>query len=340
MGADDVDAVSAEDETSEGRRRAPLEEIRRNIRAAGLRADRAERTLRADPSMNPVRLGAVEYLNARPLVFRLERSPRFVLRFDWPSRCAALLHDNVIDVGLIPSIEYLRAPASAAGSQAYRIVPDLAVASRGPVASVAIYTTRPMADVRSIALDTSSRTSVALTRVLSARVFGIRPDLRPCAPDLEAMLTICDAALIIGDKALLMNGGSMRIGDRDVPVEKIDLGEAWTRETGLPFVYAFWVGRSGVLLRCGRRSAAAGPRPRRARALKPLRRSISRTVPSIGRSARVTCGIISITSSALTRRLDWSFSIAMPPKPASSRQPRRCGSSKCGKTSGDDQMTR
>jgi chorismate dehydratase len=88
---------------------------------------------------------------------------------------------------------------------------------------------------------------VALTRVLSERVFGIRPELRPCAPDLEAMLNVFDAALIIGDKALLMNGGSMRLGDRDVPVEKIDLGEAWTRATGLPFVYAFWVGRSGVL---------------------------------------------------------------------------------------------
>jgi chorismate dehydratase len=197
--------------------------------------------------MNPVRLGAVEYLNARPLVFRLDRSPRFALRFDWPSRCATLLHDNDIDVGLIPSIEYLRAPASVVRSQGYRIVPDLAVASRGPVASVAIYTTRAMADVRSIALDTSSRTSVALTRVLSARVFGIRPDLRPSAPDLEAMLTDCDAALVIGDKALLMDGGPQCLAGREVAVEKIDLGEVWTRETGLPFVYAFWVGRAGVL---------------------------------------------------------------------------------------------
>jgi chorismate dehydratase len=197
--------------------------------------------------MNPVRLGAVEYLNARPLVFRLEQSPRFDLRFDWPSRCARLLHDNAIDLGLIPSIEYLRAPASAVGPRAYRIVPDLAVASHGPVASVAIFTTRAMTDVRSIALDTSSRTSVALTRVLSARVFGIQADLQPCEPDLEAMLARCDAALIIGDKALLMSGGPMRLGDREVTVEKIDLGEAWTQATGLPFVYAFWAGRSGVV---------------------------------------------------------------------------------------------
>lgn len=197
--------------------------------------------------MSQVRLGAVGYLNARPLVFRLDRSPRFDLRFDLPARCAALLHDGRIDLGLIPSIEYLRPPASARAASAYRIVPDLAVASRGPVASVAIFTTRPMADVRSIALDTSSRTSVALTRVLGARVFGIQPALRPHGPDLPAMLAGNDAALLIGDLALFIEGGRMRLGDRDVMVEKVDLGEVWMRETGLPFVYAFWAGRAGAV---------------------------------------------------------------------------------------------
>src|SRR5262245_31716506 len=108
--------------------------------------------------MREVRLGAVAYLNARPLVFGLDRSPRFSLRFDLPSRCAELLHEGAIDVGLIPSIEYLRAPEETS----YAIVPDLAIGSDGPVASVALYSKRPIADVRSIALDTSSRTSVAL----------------------------------------------------------------------------------------------------------------------------------------------------------------------------------
>jgi chorismate dehydratase len=197
--------------------------------------------------MSPVRLGAVEYLNARPLVFRLARSPRFHLRFDWPSRCAALLHEGAIDLGLVPSIEYLRPPDSARGASAYRIVPDLAVASHGPVASVAIFTTKPMRDVASIALDTSSCTSVALTRVLGARVFGIRPELRPHGPDLEAMLAGSDAALLIGDRALLLKTGPMAIGGRDVHVEKLDLGDVWLRETGLPFVYAFWAGRSGAV---------------------------------------------------------------------------------------------
>jgi chorismate dehydratase len=178
-----------------------------------------------------IRLGAVGYLNARPLVFGLEASTPFVLRFDVPSECAALLHGGRIDVGLIPSIEYL------AGD--YVIAPDLAIASCGPVRSVALYTTKPIADVRSIAMDTSSRTSVALMRVLCARAFGIDPALEPHPPDLTAMLARHDAGLIIGDNALFLEstGG----------IEKIDLGEVWARMTGLPFVYAFWAGRPGAL---------------------------------------------------------------------------------------------
>jgi chorismate dehydratase len=182
--------------------------------------------------MTPARLGAVGYLNARPLVHRLERSPRFTIRYDVPSRCAELLHAGDIDVGLIPSIEYLRGAG-------YRIVPDLAIASRGPVASVALYTKRSLSDVRSIAMDTSSRTSVALTRVLCARSFRIQPAIEMRGPDLADMLAHADAALIIGDNALFLNGSP--------DIEKVDLGQEWTRLTGLPFVYAFWAGRDGAL---------------------------------------------------------------------------------------------
>lgn len=185
--------------------------------------------------MTPVRLGAVGYLNARPLVFGLDRSPRFDLRYDLPSECARLLHAGDIDLGLIPSIEYLR-------GDSYRIVPDLAIASCGPVASVALFTTRPMPDVRSIMMDTSSRTSVALVRVLCARLFKIDPAIEAHGPDLDAMLDWGDAALIIGDNALVWARGDSR---RDI--QKIDLGEAWTSMTGLPFVWAFWAGPAGVL---------------------------------------------------------------------------------------------
>ena len=182
------------------------------------------------------RLGAVSYLNSRPLVWGLERSPRFVVRYDVPSRCAELLHEGAIDVGLIPSIEYLRGPARTP----YSIVPDVSLASRGAVASVALYTSRPIAEVRSIAMDASSRTSVALVRILCARLFRIAPRAETQAPDLPAMLARCDAALVIGDNALFMDHESKRL-------DKFDLGDAWYRLTGLPFVYAFWAGRGGAL---------------------------------------------------------------------------------------------
>ncbi len=185
--------------------------------------------------MARVRLGAVGYLNARPLVYGLETSPQFDLRFDVPSKCAELLHEGAIDLGLIPSIEYNH-PIT---RTEYAIVPDLAIASSGPVASVAIYSRRPIPDVRSIALDTSSRTSVALVRVLCKREFKISPRLEHRGPDLDEMLAACDAALIIGDNALMRDG--------DGSIEKIDLGEVWMRTTGLPFVYAFWAGRHGCL---------------------------------------------------------------------------------------------
>ena len=187
-----------------------------------------------------VRLGAVGYLNARPLVYGLDSAPRFDLRYDVPSECARLLHDGAIDVGLIPSIEYLRGVP-------YRIVPDLAIASRGPVASVAIYTTKPIGEVRSIALDTSSRTSVALVSVLCARLFKIQPALERRGPDLREMLEHCDAALIIGDNALLLEHRKFEVGSLKSEIEKIDLGEAWQTLTGLPFVYAFWAGRPDAL---------------------------------------------------------------------------------------------
>jgi chorismate dehydratase len=184
-------------------------------------------------SQPSVRLGAVGYLNSRPLVYGLDRSPRFAVRYDVPSKCAALLHEGGIDVGLIPSIEYQR-------GDPYRIVPDLAIASNGPVASVAIYTTRPMRDVASIALDTSSRTSAALVRVLCERLYAIRPSFDAHGPDLSGMLERADAALIIGDNALFLDERADRL-------EKIDLGDAWKTMTGLPFVFAFWAGRAGAL---------------------------------------------------------------------------------------------
>lgn len=184
--------------------------------------------------MLPLRLGAVDYLNARPLVHGLDRRPDlFSLRFDPPSRCAVLLHEGAIDVGMIPAIEYCRGPE-------YRIVPGMAIVSSGTVASVALFTKVPVEQIRTIAADTSSRTSNALLRILCAERFGIRPAFTPMAPDPDAMLAAHDAALIIGDPALYLDPAA-------AGVEKVDLGDEWSRMTGLPFVWAFWAGRPGVV---------------------------------------------------------------------------------------------
>ena len=185
--------------------------------------------------MNAIRVGVVEYLNARPLVYGLDSRPDlFSLRFDVPARCAALLHDGSVDLALLPVIEYLRRPD-------YRVVPDLAVASTGPVASVALFTTRPATAIRSIAIDASSRTAVALLRVLCAQWFEIEPKFVTMHPDLQAMLKRCDAAMLIGDVALFTEYETV------VDLEKIDLGEEWTAMTGLPFVWAFWAGRGDLV---------------------------------------------------------------------------------------------
>jgi chorismate dehydratase len=181
--------------------------------------------------MRPVRLGAVGYLNARPLVYGLDADPRFTLRYDVPSRCATLLHAGEIDLGMIPSIEL------AAGN--YRIVSGVAIASEGPVGSVALFSRKPIERIESIALDESSRTSVALLRVLCAERFGIAPAFRAARPDLEGMLAKSDAALLIGDPALFARHDALG-------VLKVDLGEEWTAATGLPFVWAFWAGRAGA----------------------------------------------------------------------------------------------
>jgi len=119
-------------------------------------------------------------------------------------------------------------------------VPGPAVTSRGHVASVAIYSRREPKDIRTVAMDTSSRTSVALATILLRRRFGVTAEPAPMAPDLDAMLAQADAALIIGDIALFLNHEA-------AGAQKIDLGEEWTTMTGLPLVYACWSGWPGAL---------------------------------------------------------------------------------------------
>ena len=175
-------------------------------------------------------LGAVSYLNARPLTWALDRAPNgWRIRYDLPSACSALLAAGQVDLALVPSIDYLSEPD-------YRLVPGVAIGSRGPVASVALFSRVPIDQVRRIALDTSSRTSVALVKVLCHYRFHIAPEFVPHGPDAAAMTRTADAALLIGDPALELDPAPLGL-------HKIDLGAEWTAMTGLPFVYAAWTGR-------------------------------------------------------------------------------------------------
>ncbi len=176
-----------------------------------------------------LRLGAVSYLNAEPLIHGLRDDPRFEILSEVPSRVAARLRAGEIDIGMIPSIEYATAE--------YRIVPGVAIASRGPVRSVILLHEGPLESLRRVAVDASSRTSVALLRLLLRERLGRDPEYVEMPPDAARMLAQADAALLIGDPALYLEG----------PMRRLDLGRAWLEATGLPFVFAFWAGRSDAL---------------------------------------------------------------------------------------------
>lgn len=179
-----------------------------------------------------VRLGVVSFLNARPLVYSLENDARFALTYSVPSRCAADLQVRKADVGLIPSIEYARSV------DPYKIVPGLAIAATGAVLTVRLYHATPLDNVRRVALDTSSRTSASLIKILLRERYGFEPVWVDAAPNLSAMLENADAALLIGDSVF---------GELDSEIPSIDLAAEWKAHTGLPFVFAFWAGYEGTL---------------------------------------------------------------------------------------------
>ncbi len=178
-------------------------------------------------------VGAVSYLNSKPLIEGLDEllAGHATLRLDYPSRLADDLASGHLDVALIPSIEYFR-------GQNYEIISDACVAAHGPVLSVKLYSRVPWGEVKSLALDEGSRTSATLARILLAERHGVFPKLEPLPLDHRTQDSSSDAILLIGDRAI------------SPPNEKFlgtwDLGEEWLEWTGLPFVFAMWVGRREV----------------------------------------------------------------------------------------------
>jgi len=181
-----------------------------------------------------IRVGAVNYLNTKPLIERLsDFAPNIELSLDLPSRLADALAAGEIDVGLIPIVEYFR-------GDNYSFIPNIAIGSRGPVLSVTLFSRVPWPEIRSVSLDEGSRTSAALTQILLRKRYGLNPRLEPLPIDAPADDLTTDAVLLIGDRA-------MRACLPGYPFA-YDLGQEWTDWTGLPFVYALWAVRDGVEL--------------------------------------------------------------------------------------------
>jgi len=191
------------------------------------------------PAMQRIRLASVSFLNALPLTWGLSHGrlrDRVDLRSAPPHECARLLQEGLVDVALIPSIEFARTTGLAA-------VPGTGVSSREEVRSVLVVTRTEPASIRNLAVDLNSRTSVALARLILRRRYGCRPVTTPMSPLLEDMLRHSDAALLIGDPALrasvetAANGSSLRV---------MDLAREWNEMTQMPFVFALWACRPVV----------------------------------------------------------------------------------------------
>ena len=182
-----------------------------------------------------MRVSAVSYLNTWPLVWGFLHGPGrglFEFRFDLPAVCAAALANGEADMGLVPCAELDRLGLD--------FLPELGIACEGPVRSILLISKRPFGEIGTLAVDSGSRTSVALTRILLAERFGCRPAMVSRPPVLEDMLAEADAALIIGDPALHLDPSKL-------PYRTLDLGAEWTAWTGLPMVFAVWAGRREVL---------------------------------------------------------------------------------------------
>ncbi len=179
-----------------------------------------------------IRIGSVPYLNEKPLTRWFSHTDEgkasgIEVVYAVPSQLARMLADGEIAAALVSSFEYFRTPG-------YVIAPGVSISGQGDIESVRAFAKIPWRKVESLALDTSSLTSAALLKILLAEQLDSYPAFLHAAPDLDAMLAQADACLLIGDKGMLADGTGLNT---------LDLGHGWRRLTGLPFVYAVWLGK-------------------------------------------------------------------------------------------------
>ena len=210
--------------------------------------------------MQKLRISIVKYLNTAPLVRGFTHGPltgKYDLSFTVPSQCAEDLRAGAADVAIIPAIEYPRIPGLV-------VLPDIAIASQNRVRSLLIVSKKPIQQVRSVALDRSSRSTQALTRILASAYWKIFPEFVEAEPDLREMLATADAAMIIGDPALRISiavekksavGPDGRgicqaatLGFTGTEIFHVyDVVGEWHKFTSLPAVMALWAGRREVV---------------------------------------------------------------------------------------------
>lgn len=179
------------------------------------------------PPLKRFRISAISYLNTAPLMWDFEHGSAgkaFDISYTLPSQCAAELEAGTADIGIIPSAAYAHIPGLS-------VLPGVAIASRQAIRSILLVSEKPMDEIRSVALDSSSLTSTALTRVLFEKCWGGSRKFSSMPPNLAAMLGRHDAALLIGDPALKVDRSRYLTWD---------LADEWIRLTGKPFVFAFW----------------------------------------------------------------------------------------------------
>lgn len=190
--------------------------------------------------MDQPRISASSYSNTAPLVWSFlygKNHGKAELIMDTaPARSAELLLQDRVDAALVPVIAYQMIDG-------VRLIPDVCVGARARVRSVCLVTKGPdLKHVRSVSLDTSSRTSVALTKIIFREFLGFEPEWKVAQPDIDAMLTDSDAALLIGDPALRLSA-EPRLQTPNSGLKYYDLAELWKHHTGLGFVFAMWMTR-------------------------------------------------------------------------------------------------
>ncbi len=183
---------------------------------------------------NRLSISAISFLNTAPLMWDFDHGDlrrRFTVHYTLPSACAQELRTGVSDIGIIPVVAYQTIPDLI-------VIPGVSIAATGPVRSILLVSKVPMEKIKTVAADSSSRTSVALCRVLFRKWLGGQRHFTAMEPKLEAMLREADSALIIGDPALAVDRTKYLC---------YDLAEEWMRHTGKPFVFAFWAVRKAAL---------------------------------------------------------------------------------------------